>query len=143
MKDSPLWLFRGKDLKTDQWATGYLVICEQNMMSLPVNKRRPILCHFGRHGGNIYVTARHFVDFNTLSLWTGLEDYSGNKIFHGDVVVHDATKKAYIVKWVASSAGFRLWSNADRRYYDFGNNSVRAFDIIGNIYDNPDLIDVV
>lgn len=75
---------------------------------------------------------------------TGLKDKNGKLIFEGDVVTYEwltplgkvwRNDGKYIVEW---SAGFGLLSNIAE--YDVKHGTIRNVKIIGNIYENPELL---
>ncbi len=67
------------------------------------------------------------VDYKTLGQFTGLLDNKGNKIFDGDVVVNSFERK-FLVDLTTLINGVKLPSEEYR-------------EIIGNIHDNPELLD--
>ena len=86
-------------------------------------------------------------DFNDVNLmqFTGLKDKNGKEIFEKDIVDYKGRKA--IVKWHGSYACFIYefvdelknrtteWKPLYLSYYHF--------EIIGNIYENPELLEVV
>ena len=92
------------------------------------------------------------VEPNTVGQFTGLNDKSGTKIFEGDIVkgiAYSATKIGVIV-WIdeISSFGVRYaqnltaWENSSiLRCAAIGKTNEFAAEVIGNIYDNPDLLE--
>ena len=72
------------------------------------------------------------VDYRTIGQYTGLTDKNGKKIFEGDIVVNDfigmLSNKPHLVKFVNGK-----WS-----YISDEKN--RVVKIVGNIYDNPELL---
>lgn len=82
----------------------------------------------------------------TLGQYTGLKDRKGQKIFEGDICRNTGTGETVSVKWHGTMAGY-IWSKRQPTgyLYDFG-ELFRAFDkyeVIGNIYDNPELLQEV
>lgn len=124
-------LFRGKRVKDGQWEYGDLwcnpygkrVVC---IMS-PINDQ-------GTTGGNE-------VDPETVGQYTGFKDSNGNKIFEGDICNfcnNDGGFTDYEVLWFGGKWAVRKTSyNAvDDLDLFFCERSV----VIGNIYDNPELM---
>lgn len=69
---------------------------------------------------------------------TGLKDINGTEIYERDIVKNEYAE-TYVVKWL--DAGFYLEEryNGDFDYSElhFGNNK----EVIGNIYENPELLE--
>lgn len=87
-------------------------------------------------------SSEEFSDY-VLMQFTGLEDKSGKKIYEGDILGAYDEKPLY-VKWSEEHAAFVFVD-----YFDpFGTTilttddiSYEAFEIIGNIYENPELLE--
>ena len=91
--------------------------------------------------------------------YTGLFDDDGNEIFEGDIVnIHDPfeTKTAYKSEVLFTADGVRVWTHPIHRaldvvsptrllshYCDYGHGGKpgKFCKIVGNIYENPDLIE--
>lgn len=91
------------------------------------------------------------VNPNTIGQYTGLKDKNGTKIFEGDIV-KDANNIINIIKFgfhnvypqsypyrCCQAYGFYLesYNESENIVSDF----VSGFEIIGNIYDNPELLE--
>ncbi|MCR4849045.1 MAG: YopX family protein [Bacteroidales bacterium] len=96
------------------------------------------------HTGETQFVMMHAqVDPNTICQYTGLTDKSGNKIYDGDII-RDERKKIGYISWLKQECGFVIvWKKTDSRLghrhrgsgYDYDAN----LEVIGNIFDNPEL----
>ena len=83
------------------------------------------------------------VDIGTVGQYTGLKDKNGNKIFEGDIVerLWLGEKHIYRIYYdndIASFIGKDIYGlNFTTFDYD-----ACEFEVIGNIYDNPELLEV-
>ena len=83
------------------------------------------------------------VDAETICQDTGLTDKNGRKIFEGDILqieTENLTKDDgyFTVEWSEPGCCFVLCGN---KYLDHFDNVYKDFrEVIGNIFDNPDLI---
>lgn len=116
-------LFRAKSIATNEWEYGYYA------------KMHDV--------GQIYSgNGSECVHEDSLGQFTGLTDKNGTKIFEGDIVqTYDPDEGYAVVKYNEAETEFYADFVGDNVYYGLGEN-FRADDleIIGNIYDNPELI---
>lgn len=76
----------------------------------------------------------------TVGQYTGLTDKNGNKIFEGDIV--DITYPETIVrKALVTYVGASFYGDNDNDLWLF--DDYISFEVIGNIHDNPDLVEVI
>ena len=85
------------------------------------------------------------VDIGTVGQYTGLTDKNGKKIFEGDILRrHYHPEDDVVIEWFDGSFRFRK-ANKPK---DYGysavcciQNAVSSLKIIGNVYDNPELLE--
>lgn len=121
-------LFRCKRIDNGEWAYGYVVLWGDGSCSIEQGDlEHPMVA----------------VERNTVGLYTGLCDKNGKKIFEGDICRNTKTGEVVSVKWHGTMAGF-VWSKPKEGHlFDFG-ALFRAYDkyeVIGNIHDNPELLE--
>ena len=90
----------------------------------------------------------HFDDYECLMQSTGLFDKSGKEIYEGDVVQFEDCSEAShflyintgIVEWC--QGGFHVTNRDSVSMEDLLDGDVLDVKIIGNIYENPELLEV-
>ena len=85
---------------------------------------------------------KHSVYTDTLGQYTGLTDMNGKEIFEGDIVQNIITKETAIVRWYTEHSAFMLYDKNNNKVYFLYDNDFNLIEIIGNIYDNPELLEV-
>ncbi len=124
-------LFRGKRVGDNDWVYGYYYKAKLRTVDSE-------LCDFITipHPEEEGRRSDHYMVYSeTVGQWTGLTDKNGIKIFEGDIFSHPTnTKYKYPVTWEDETASFG-WFNDDGIGFD---NS--TIEVIGNIYDNPELL---
>lgn len=75
-----------------------------------------------------------------LMQYTGLHDKNEKEIYEGDIVGDNKIK--WIVKWNKNRMGFSLYPTTEQLYDEMPINveNKLGFKILGNIYDNPELL---
>ena len=92
------------------------------------------------------------LELKNLMQCTGIADKNGKLIYEGDVLKNLLNGKKYKVAWVGCQASFELHqilSPSDEDYKKaqpiaiyFANGSFQRFQVLGNIYENPELLEV-
>lgn len=80
-----------------------------------------------------------YIDDVVLMQYTGVKNKSGREIYEGDIYHHGDINIKYIVEWV--DAGFKGRQNGNRSYAGLGYWQDQI-EVIGNIYENPELLEV-
>lgn len=131
-------LFRGKRIDNNEWVYGDLI---KNLIYDGREKEIRIGDIYFEHNGDIHGTAVRKVIPETVGQFTGLCDKNGNKIFEGDIVKVTTGLEGYKstyhstihrVTYDACNCGIAVFS-------PFDNSDTVEVEVIGNIYDNPEL----
>jgi len=128
-------LFRGKRTDNGEWVEGYLIYDEFCNTSIPY-----IGYLFGDDVDVVEVAPE------TVGQYTGLKDKNGKRIFEGDIL--DTPDRLVVVTWLDANAQFDcdfLRYAHDIEIINFKGIFPREFykyEVIGNIHDNPELLEV-
>lgn len=140
-------LFRGKRTDNGEWVEGYYSYSPEidKHMITTSDLAHPCGTNFGFYK----------VIPETVCQYTGLTDKNGRKIFEGDIVAGTAYSSEWIgvIVWIDEIAtfGVRYFHRTDPTAWQ--NSSILtavsrhrqdkfAAQVIGNIYDNPELLEV-
>ena len=127
-------LFRGKRLDNGEWVDGYLYIT-----------------HNGEHEISIYNDEvnierwTHEVDPSTIGQYTGLKDKNGKRIWEGDVLrshyddLYQDDESIEVVKWFRG--GWHIQQGEYPPDAMDGDGVIPYSEVIGNITDNPELLE--
>ena len=117
-------LFRGKRIDHDEWVYGGVYTEGDTAFILGLFSSYPVIPE-------------------TIGQYTGMEDKNGVKIFEGDVLHWDLHWGWYVGY---ENGAFRKipLSNIQRinwRHYPLEQEGLKTWEVIGNIHDNPELLD--
>ena len=131
-------LFRAKRKDNSEWIEGYYYkrIQERNVVDA-----------IETYDGNIHSIEYYEIDPKTLCQYTGKTDKYGKKIWENDIVsavwysvpLDDATG---LITFYEEWCGYIIHDKSTKSRYllsDYGAD-VYEFEVIGNIFDNPELI---
>lgn len=116
--------FRAKTVTADEWVFGHYAFVD------------------GYHV--IYENGRPIIIKSiTLGQFTGLKDKNGKEIYEGDIICYNGgytTSRAKMtVKWM--DVGFVLEAYGELWAYSLGECITNTLEAIGNIYENPELLE--
>lgn len=139
------YLYKAKRISDGEWVIGHYVnCCYQNEK----DKTGHFILKYPNKYYEIYT--------QTICQCTGLKDKNGKLIYENDIVSHKYKKytekaifgciekrKNYVIKWDNTMVycGFRYHNS--RNIFQFKNGTVSNGDdeVIGNIFDNPELLE--
>ena len=136
-------LFRGKRLEIGDFVEGSLIVYPDGD------------CYIARPSGDPNVLDKFIVDPDTIGQYTGLKDKDGRRIFEGDILgikffpqyveriswegPPDAIATVF---WDLNAFSLQAKNGIDFRYADFCDINYDHTKIIGNIHENPELLEV-
>lgn len=144
-------LFRGKRIDNGEWAYGYYLPWHA-VTDLQDNEPYAQIFEEHKIKGKYVAKGWVRVKFNTVGQYTGLTDKNGNKIFEGDIIRFD--DELYTVQRECDTAGGN-WAETGFILKHIGGSDYVYFTdtiddwececqvfVIGNIHDNPELLEV-
>ena len=121
-------LFRGKRIDNGEWEYGGCVFTE-NKVCLIYNQTHSI----DLQGST--------VEENSVGQFTGLTDKNGRKIFEGDIVKTSHGGSTYYAKIEWDDGSFWVTNHDIQMPSYISEVSKTYLEVIGNIHDNPDLLE--
>ena len=133
-------LFRGKRCDNGEWVQGYYIRAEHHWHKHGIHKEW-IALGASANGGWFALHNKYAVKAETVSQFTGLTDKNGKKIFEGDIVRY-MNKETMVVVCNKDSASFAIAYSAINFNCIATISSAHIYlEVIGNIHDNPELLE--
>lgn len=129
-------LFRGKRLDNGEWVYG-------NFCMDALEQTRGLCGLDGfirRYNTDTKRMEMYEVDRETVGQYTGLVDKNGRRIFEGDIVKSIETKETGVVQFFPEHSAFMVWCKFSNEV-GFLYECTSIAEVIGNIHDNPELLE--
>lgn len=123
-------LFRGKRKDNGKWVEGHYgeyYSGKENVSCISISKE------------TISGSLCYDVIPETVGQYTGLTDKNGTKIFEGDIL--HAAQGNFVVRWSESICSF-VAGEKERMRPCMNSGTMNCCEVIGNIFDNPELIEL-
>ncbi len=146
-------LFKGKRIDNGKWAEGDLIIFGIDTHIVPICGEISVIEPQDNKDCDYRISLQsHAVDFETVCQYTGLTDKNDRKIFEGDIVKYHFGEAVAPIKFGSYQScfdsqqtehcGFYVDWKTKRNYRKDLGYWVHMVDaeIVGNIYDNPELL---
>ena len=130
------FLFKAKRIDNGEWVEGYYIRDQYHIGGKDII--------FYRKDSDRFTVYTNIIDIGTLCQFTGLCDKNGKKIWENDILMahldesypEDVTYET--VEWnVAGWVGCET-DSIDRQYLD--KFDLEHYEVVGNIFDNPELL---
>lgn len=131
-------LFRGKQVDNGEWVEGYYVRLN--------SKEHRIYNGYAETDCGEFFPDCYTVNPKTVGQYTGLTDKNGKKIFEGDIVQEDDVIHNGEIQIKGKVGSISLEKSCFVVLYndtwDFLQTNAKVVLVIGNIHDNPELLEV-
>ena len=131
-------LFRAKRIDNSEWVEGYYCKWKQIRRNLGSVKEKVVDCiiTWMSDGG----MSRYEIDSETLCQFTGSNDKNGNRIWENDIVKHDISDTIGTVRWYQEDYAGWCVDDVVIDEQQFTDEMWSECEIVGNIFDNPELL---
>ena len=135
-------LFRGKRKDDGKWIEGSLITYPSGNMRIAVTT--------SSHESQVLYGLLEFIIPETVGQYTGATDKTGKKMFEGDIVKLQSNHTSYYIVELYKYQWIFRYINRKTEYYQFDtvddnfgmkNGISENVEIIGNIHDDPDLLE--
>ncbi len=141
------YLFKAKRVDNGEWVTGNLVWSNDSeddykAIIIPTNKSNMFTKDDAN--GDLGFENWHKVNENTLCQCTGLKDKNGKLIWENDIMVahldDDYPEDETYIRILWRGSGFCSRENGSKYITPVDKFDQEHFEVIGNIFDNPEFI---
>lgn len=139
--------FRGKDKNTGKWVYGFYLEQDTYSMGSKNTKKDLLIKDAGVIVQNSKYDSGTVIDKETLGQYTGLKDKNGKEIYEGDIIfIKGETKLLDIkgkVEYSNTFAQFIITNTGSvvNETEPLGDYEEEDIEKIGNVYDNPELLE--
>lgn len=136
-------LFRGKRVDNGEWIYGVPITDKATGDAYIITSTAG--AYLRSEINNMCATGFRAIP-ETVGQYTGLKDKNGTRIFEGDILIYEYDgeydpDEKYLVAWDNDEAAFRVNYYLKGEYIHYESITPHQyFEIIGNIYDNPELL---
>lgn len=101
----------------------------------------------GQYGGGAVIyqaepeIKKYPVYGDTVGQYTGLKDKNGVKIFDGDIIKSTESEEVAVVQWFEEHSAFMACIPILHDVGYIGEVEPEIIEVIGNVYDNPELLE--
>ena len=128
--------FRGFLEIQKRWVYGNLILDSTGTKYIVENK---LFSEDGHHLMYDPTDEPVFINQDTVGQYTGMKDCNGTEIYDGDIVrTDDEDEELAIIEWGDDTLKFMVTHG--NVCSDLGEYYPREIEVVGNIYDNPELI---
>lgn len=136
------YLYRAKRVDNGEWVEGVPFEIEGKTVILINDTENLLRTHYLEENmwtSEIYAIE---VDPSTICRCTGLKDKHGNLIWENDIVSYcDCTKEDYVISWEQNKACFE-YQQYSCSMMNFDELSSCEVEVVGNVFDNPELLEM-
>ena len=130
------YLFRAKRIDNGEWEIGSLICLPNGEYEIANKCTNPP--DSDPMWGKCVIT--HKVDQSTICQCTGLKDKNGKMIWENDITLRTSVTGTHKGKIIYSSDGSFCQKDFETTFENLLIHSDSYFEVIGNIFDNPELI---
>lgn len=140
-------LFKAKRLDNGEWVEGYYIyhikrtICPLGDSVKPEDEQHVIMQDGFSDWNMPRNTVVYEINPDTLCQYTGEKDKYHNKIWEHDIVRNEKGDIG-VAQWFEEHAAFMIWNKTKNCVCYLTENDFSKIEIVGNEFDNPELLEV-
>jgi uncharacterized phage protein (TIGR01671 family) len=137
------YLFKAKRVDNGEWVQGNLIqSCDATdgweSIIIPAKNSNMFAKHIGHGYGNLGFENWYRVNPSTICRCTGSKDKNGELIYENDIMKNK--HNSYRVVWDNEEGSWMLELDSVS-LYGLGEANSKKYEVIGNIFDNPQLLE--